>query len=67
MVTQRYFALSRHSLPITDGCWSGKAMLLLERSQFSRLEPELLALPLLVQELPLASVPVLPLLEPQAF
>jgi len=42
-------------------------MLRLERSQFSRLEPELLELPLLVQELLLASVPVLPLLALQAF
>jgi hypothetical protein len=52
---------------ITDGCWSGKAMLLLEPTQFSLPVPEL-ALPLLlVQELLLASVLVLPLLELLAF
>jgi hypothetical protein len=66
-VTQRYFALSGHSLPITDGCWSGKAMLLQERSRFSQQVLALPALLLLEQVLPLASVLELPLLALQAF
>jgi hypothetical protein len=66
-VTQRYFALTRHNLPITDGCWSGKAMLLLEPTQFLLPVPEL-ERPLLVQGLVLlASVLALPLLALPAF
>lgn len=42
-------------------------MLLLEPTQFSRPEPALPVLPLLVQELLLASVPVLPLSALPAF
>jgi hypothetical protein len=58
-ITQRHFALSRHSLPVTDGCWSGKAMLLLEPTQFSPLAPVLVLRPLLVQglELPASVLP----------
>ncbi|NML61025.1 hypothetical protein HHL21_08025 [Massilia sp. RP-1-19] len=49
------FCLIQAQLAITDGCWSGTAMLLLEPGQFSLLVPELLAPVLLpFQELLLA-------------